>query len=103
MNYKTVIKYKFSEDGGSGESVTVIIPIKNKEDFYVVTKGRSYAVIKWCISDPDHHTVKPSILHTVDVNFPKNFFNDGKCDSQGRFWAGIFYLLSKIQGTKTRK
>ncbi len=30
-------------------------------------------------------------LNTVENDYPKNRFNDGKCDPQGRLWAGMFY------------
>ena len=30
----------------------------------------------------------PEIFATPETEFPKNRFNDGKCDSRGRFWVG---------------
>jgi sugar lactone lactonase YvrE len=30
-------------------------------------------------------------VHRVEAELPGNRFNDGKCDAQGRFWAGTIY------------
>ncbi|KAK8730700.1 hypothetical protein OTU49_007876 [Cherax quadricarinatus] len=77
-------------DSGSSEStVSLIIPIEGEPDLFLTSLDRSLAVVKWSTTDPDQHTVKPkAILHTVDDHYPTNRFNDGKCDPQGRLWAG---------------
>ena len=36
----------------------------------------------------DPATKKLEVLASVEDNLPENRFNDGKCDPQGRFWAG---------------
>ncbi len=36
--------------------------------------------------DPESGSL--AVLHEVDADRPDNRFNDGKCDRQGRFWAG---------------
>ncbi|XP_076042847.1 regucalcin-like [Oratosquilla oratoria] len=76
------------DDVGTGTSTTVIVPIEGLADHYVITIGRSIGVIAWKPSDPDQHTVKPKVLLHFDAHCPTNFFNDGKCDSKGRLWAG---------------
>lgn len=77
-------------DGGStGSAVTFVIPIEDVADAFIVTRGRSLAVIHWSPSDPDEHTVAiKAILHNVDDQMSDTRFNDGKCDLQGRLWAG---------------
>ncbi|XP_071528079.1 regucalcin-like [Panulirus ornatus] len=86
------------EDAGSGDNVSIIIPIEGATDLFIVTVGRSLAVIHWSPSDPDNHTVKvKTVLHTVDAHLPNNRFNDGKCDPQGRLWAGT-YACEKLSG-----
>jgi sugar lactone lactonase YvrE len=30
----------------------------------------------------------PEVFATPEIGFPRNRFNDGKCDSRGRFWVG---------------
>ncbi|XP_076042765.1 regucalcin-like isoform X2 [Oratosquilla oratoria] len=76
------------ENGGSGGSVSLVIPVEGAPDLFMVTVGRSIGVVEWKHSDPDQHTVKPVILHTVDGHCKTNRFNDGKCDPSGRMWAG---------------
>jgi D-xylonolactonase len=48
----------------------------------IVTLRRGFALF-----DPDSDT-EPHYLHQPEPGLPGNRFNDGKCDAQGRFWAG---------------
>jgi D-xylonolactonase len=48
----------------------------------IVTMRRGFALF-----DPDADT-EPRYLHQPEPALPGNRFNDGKCDAQGRFWAG---------------
>jgi xylono-1,5-lactonase len=48
----------------------------------IVTLRRGFALF-----DPDTDTA-PRYLHQPEPGLPGNRFNDGKCDAQGRFWAG---------------
>ena len=61
----------------------------------MITLGRSFAIIKWSPNDPDQHKIAANVIHTVDKDLPKNFFNDGKCDDLGRLWAG-WYDINNI-------
>lgn len=76
------------EDAGSGDSVSLVVPVAGSTDLYVVGIGRSLGVVQWPLDAPDKHTAKATVLHTVDAETPNNRFNDGKCDPQGRLWAG---------------
>ena len=83
-----------TENGGTGPNVSLIIPIKDIKDHFVIGVGRSLALIKWTEDDPDHHSVKPSVFISIDEDVSRNRLNDGKCDPQGRLWAGnIFYKI----------
>ncbi|MFN3437023.1 MAG: SMP-30/gluconolactonase/LRE family protein [Acidovorax sp.] len=48
----------------------------------IVTLRRGFALF-----DPAVDT-EPRYLHQPEPDMPGNRFNDGKCDAQGRFWAG---------------
>ena len=43
--------------------------------------------------DPDRHELR--MLHEPEPHRPGNRFNDGKCDAQGRFWAGTMDVACK--------
>lgn len=70
-------------DGGKGV-VSMAIPVEGEEDLYVVGLGNTISAIRWSPSDPDVHTVKPTVLHATN-DFQ---FNDAKCDPRGRLWTG---------------
>jgi D-xylonolactonase len=48
----------------------------------IVTMRRGFALFDPAAGDEPHY------LHQPETALPGNRFNDGKCDSQGRFWAG---------------
>ncbi|KAJ8973403.1 hypothetical protein NQ317_006469 [Molorchus minor] len=68
--------------------VTLIIPVKGEKNKFLISIGRELAVVTWDgESEKVSNTQK---LYEVD-NKPEtidNRFNDGKCDSSGRLWAG---------------
>jgi sugar lactone lactonase YvrE len=49
----------------------------------IVTLRRGYALF-----DPDEPNAAPRMLHVPPEEPAGNRFNDGKCDSAGRFWGG---------------
>nr|CAH7717324.1 unnamed protein product [Callosobruchus chinensis] len=68
-------------------SVGVIIPIKDKEDQFIVAADRDIYKLHWPLSGND---TKAELEHlaTVDKDKHANQFNDGKADSNGRLWLG---------------
>jgi len=42
----------------------------------------------WALFDPQQPHRNPALLAEPEPDQPGNRFNDGKCDAQGRFWAG---------------
>ena len=43
--------------------------------------------------DPDSGAIE--IIHNLEQNIPNSRFNDGRCDRQGRFWAGTMDKMLK--------
>nr|CAI5863686.1 unnamed protein product [Callosobruchus analis] len=68
-------------------SVGVIIPIKDKEDQFIVAADRDIYKLYWPSSGNNTETHLEH-LATVDKDKPANQFNDGKADSKGRLWLG---------------
>ena len=65
---------------------TLIVPVENEPNKYIIGLERNLYQLEW-----DGVSSKESSLQkivTVEDNYPKNRFNDGKCDPQGRLWAG---------------
>lgn len=68
-----------------GKNVSIIIPVKNKKDQFVITLERELVLVTW-----DGESSKPSKiekLQEVDKG-SSNVFNDGKADPSGRLWIG---------------
>ncbi|XP_047103047.1 regucalcin-like [Schistocerca piceifrons] len=98
------------------EEVSLIIPVKDTADKFVVTQRRKVVLMTW-----DGESSKPAALEviaTVDEGDGKqdNRINDGKADSAGTLWAGtmapiinkqvivdrgIFFSISKDRSAKT--
>jgi len=66
--------------------ISLVAPVEGEPDQYVVSTVRDLRLMEW-----DGHSNEPTSLTTilsVEPNLPGNRFNDGKCDSMGRLWAG---------------
>jgi len=69
-----------------GGPVSIVIPMKNKKDTFVITRGRDICEMKWNGQSTTPETVTK--LGEVQKDVPENRINDGKCDSSGRLWCG---------------
>jgi sugar lactone lactonase YvrE len=76
-------------------------------------KGKLLLALRNGIADLDLETGQVTHLVDPEANRPKNRFNDGKCDRQGRFWAGTLpddletgagslYCIDKDLGVTTK-
>lgn len=66
-----------------------VIPVENSTDRFVVGAGRKVIVVRWDGVSTTAQVEK--VLFEVEMNdkrFDGNRFNDGKCDPQGRLFAG---------------
>lgn len=73
----------------AGEKVSVIIPIKNTSNEFLIGRGTGLTRLTW----NGENTTSPGIdvLSMVDQDKPGNRFNDGKADATGRLWLGKVY------------
>ncbi|CAL8113457.1 unnamed protein product [Orchesella dallaii] len=68
------------------ERVSMVMPVEGQENRYVISVGRTLQLMEW-----DGRSTSPTSLTTmfsVEPDNPGNRFNDGKCDTKGRLWAG---------------
>ncbi|XP_044738811.1 regucalcin-like [Chrysoperla carnea] len=71
---------------GCGNQVSLVLPVANTSNKFVVSINRKIAVVTWNGID-----TKPSKIEEVlevDGHKPSNRLNDGKCDPFGRVYAG---------------
>lgn len=71
-----------------GPSVSLIIPIKDTKDKFLIGVGRCIAIMTW---DGVKDTITKNdleIVCEVEGDKPNNRFNDGKTDAKGRLFAG---------------
>ncbi|XP_050507398.1 regucalcin isoform X1 [Diabrotica virgifera virgifera] len=66
------------------DTVGFALPIKDKKDTWVVCGDRHMYELKW----PEKGKLQFKQIHTIEKDKPKNQFNDGKADNQGRIWGG---------------
>lgn len=81
----------FSEDYCD---VTLVIPIENTTDSFVVGLGPSIAIVEW--DGLSNKTSKPKYVKLIDPS-PGNRLNDGKADSTGRLWVGKYIIYQLKQ------
>ena len=82
----------FSEDGPTGKTVSFALPIKGRPDLLLIGHAHDMAGVRWPVDSPDTSTAK-AVRFTSVENGKNTRFNDGKCDSQGRVYAGELYVI----------
>ncbi|CAL8113459.1 unnamed protein product [Orchesella dallaii] len=68
--------------------VSMVMPVQGQENRYVIGVGKTLQLMEW-----DGRSTTPTSLttmFTVEPDNPGISFNDGKCDTKGRLWAGTF-------------
>jgi len=80
---KTQECFKVVVDAGP---VSLVCPIEGEPNKYLITVERDVQVMEWDGKSPTPTGLKK--LYTVDDHCPTNRINDGKCDKNGRLWAG---------------
>lgn len=68
---------------------TFIVPVESKSNKYIIGLERSMFELEWDGLSADVFNLNE--INTVEEHYPKNRFNDGKCDPQGRLWAGKLF------------
>lgn len=75
----------FSANIEGYKDVTLIVPIEDKADFFVVGLGPSIGIVQW--DGRSNTTSQPEYVKLIDET-PGNRLNDGKADATGRLWVG---------------
>lgn len=73
--------------------VTLVIPVKNKKNTFLVGLGPSIGVVEW--DGIANKTSKPQYVKTIDET-PGNRLNDGKADATGRLWVGKYNRITVV-------
>ncbi|XP_066996894.2 regucalcin [Anabrus simplex] len=69
-----------------GGEVSLVIPVADTEDKFVVSVGLHLVLLTWNGVDEDPDNVE--YITSVEADKDGNRFNDGKADRCGRIWAG---------------
>lgn len=82
------------------QSPTFIIPVEGKKNQFIIGANNELKIISW-----DGESEKISVeekLSTVErsTQAPNAAFNDAKCDSAGRLWAGTQSLAAELAKTE---
>ncbi|CAG2114797.1 unnamed protein product [Medioppia subpectinata] len=64
-----------------GGTVSVVVPIKDSDNEFIIGHDNKLYKLNWSSQEKQ-------LLCEVETHLDKNRFNDGKCDSSGRFWVG---------------
>ncbi|XP_029345448.1 uncharacterized WD repeat-containing protein C1306.02 [Acyrthosiphon pisum] len=75
----------FSANIEGYNDVTLILPIEDKADMFVVGLGASLGIVQW--DGRSNTTSQPKYEKLIDET-PGNRLNDGKADATGRLWVG---------------
>lgn len=67
------------------DDVTLVIPVHNKNNTFVVGLGPSIGLVEW--DGFANETSRPEYVKLID-DTPGNRLNDGKADATGRLWVG---------------
>ncbi|XP_046985611.1 regucalcin-like [Schistocerca americana] len=84
-------------------NVTLVVPVKNTNNQFVVGIGRNLSLLTWDGQDGTYSSLETIV--SVESDKPDNRFNDGKADSTGRLLAGTMGkelgvgLVDPYQGT----
>jgi len=83
---RRLYRYRPADDGRASwsfdEEISAVAE-RARSPGLIVTLRRGYALF-----DPDLPDSAPRYLHRPEAEPAGNRFNDGKCDSRGRFWGG---------------
>lgn len=69
--------------------VGVAVPVEDEPNKFVAGSGTDFVLVTW---DSGFNLTKASskILATVEAKQNGTRWNDGKVDSSGRFWGGLY-------------
>ncbi|RZC42485.1 SGL domain containing protein [Asbolus verrucosus] len=87
MRY-TPASQKISKASTAPKQPTFIIPVEGRKDQFIVSLDKEIAIIFWDGENDKISVVEKLCIADNPPEAPDNKFNDGKCDSSGRLWAG---------------
>jgi gluconolactonase len=103
---KSILKYtpetgKVAKASVAPNQTTFIVPIEGKKNQFIISLDDQLAIISWDGESDKVSVVEKLCVASCSNNKSSNGkFNDAKCDSSGRLWAGTHVLGPDIEKTE---
>jgi len=82
---------KFAKASVGSKHPSFIIPVDGKEDQFVISLDNELVIISWD-GESDEVEIVDTLSVVTEPVTPNTKFNDAKCDSSGRLWAGVHVI-----------
>jgi len=78
-----------------GERTGTIVPVAGTEQAWTFIAAQQSGIYR--IRLAEDRVIERICLHAPESHLPNNRFNDGKCDSKGRLWAGTMSMMREAE------
>ncbi|EFA03135.1 regucalcin [Tribolium castaneum] len=94
---QNLVKYnpatnKVTTASAAPKQPTFIIPVQGKSGQFIISLDKELAIINWDGQSDKFSIVRKLCVADGGPGTAQNKFNDGKCDSSGRLWAGTLNI-----------
>ncbi|KAJ3633357.1 hypothetical protein MTP99_010311 [Tenebrio molitor] len=102
---KSILKYtpetgKVAKASVSPSQTSFIVPIEGKKNQFITSLDDQLAIVSWDGESDKASVVEKLCVASCSDKSSNGKFNDAKCDSLGRLWAGVHILEPDFFKTK---